>query len=99
MPGITTNNDIELMKRCTNLRTVNVQWVNSELCEHGVPKSVERLRKEYRLDGMLSLFNLETLILAGPCELMPGHSSLQQLKEWFHAEFEKEGKKTKVLLQ
>lgn len=96
---ITANTEIELMKRCTNLRSVEVQWVDSELCDHHEPKTVQRLRKEYRLDGMLEPNMPETLILNGSGDYATGHSVLKELKKWFEAEFREKGRKTKVIMR
>lgn len=87
------------MRRCANLRSVEVQWVNSELCNNGEPKSVEQLRRDYRLDGMLDLAKLETLTLDGPGEYATGHAALQDLAKWFEAKYKHRGVKAKVILE
>ena len=99
LPNITTNNDFGLMKLCTNLRSVEVQWVDSELCGNEGPKPVDQLRNEYRLDGMLDLAKLETLTLDGPGEGSTGHLALQELVGGFENEYEKKGRTTKVILK
>lgn len=99
LPSITANNDIELMKRCGNLRSVSVQWVSSELSDYnGVPKAVDQLRTEYRLDGMLELARLETLTLNGPGTGSASHTALHNLAKWFEAEFKERDRTTQVVL-
>ncbi|KAK3715590.1 hypothetical protein LTR37_007078 [Vermiconidia calcicola] len=78
------NNDIELMRRCKNLRQVQIEFVGSELWQ----KSVLKLRREYRFDRMRNLDALKTLVLKGP----PGHAALVALAAWFRWEYAVQGR-------
>lgn len=94
------NNDIQLMRRCNNLRTVKALFVGSELHDYhtGGPKSVQQLRDNYRLDGMLELANLRTLALQ--CYgVASDDSGLQAVKKWFEGEFGKRKRPTKVVIE
>jgi len=52
------------MLKCKDFRHVSTLWVYSELIDiHSGAKSVQALRADYRLDGMLGLKNLRTLRL------------------------------------
>ncbi|KAK3718716.1 hypothetical protein LTR37_004935 [Vermiconidia calcicola] len=82
-PAITANNDIELMKKSSNLRKVCLNFVWPELFEHGTSqKSVAQLRAEYRLDGMLELGKLKKLIL-----MAPNTRVVHELAAWFEGEY------------
>lgn len=92
-PSITANNDIELMKKCASLRSVKLTFVQDELLkedwDRGVveSKSVETLRSQYHLDGMLHLRNLKKLILVAMRCGSNGRAALQELGAWFKDEY------------
>jgi hypothetical protein len=84
-----TNSDIELMVRCKNLEKASLTWASDELFEYDddngsmEPKSVEVLRRQYRLDRMLACENLTTVLLVG---YRSRAQSLQDLADWLRAE-------------
>lgn len=87
LPGNAPNNDIELMRRCEHLREVKVMFDLGMLSDHyGREKSVQQLREDYRLDGMLNLPSLRTLtfIASGGNDV-----GLEPLKKWFEDEYKK----------
>lgn len=62
LPVDAPNNHIQLMRRCEHLREVKIDFAPGTLQdENGEDKSVDQLRPDYRLDGMLDLPNLKTL--------------------------------------
>lgn len=91
LPADNPNNDIELMRRCANLRTVTLTFVYQELHDAitDEAKPIAQLRSEYRLDNMLTLGNLTKLVLKGG-KGMYGSTlpALQTLGNWFTAEFQ-----------
>lgn len=97
LPANAPNNDVELMRRCNTLRHVKVNFVLSTLYGNpGSLKTVAELRKDYRLDGMLELQNLRTLVLEHPGVDDQGKPLLTPLKKWFEGEFAKKGQVTTV---
>lgn len=87
------------MKRCGGLTTVKMQWVNEELCDWGGGrKSTDRLRAEYRLDGLLGLTKLKKITFLGPGVGIGGHQALQGLKKWLEDEYAERGQTTTVVL-
>lgn len=96
LPAIALNNDIELMRRCRELRKVQIHWFRGAMDNaDGTVKSIDKLRRTYRLDGMLELEKLETLTMTG-YGLHRG--ALEELKKWFEDEFVQRGRKTSVVL-
>ena len=98
LPDTTPNSDLQLAKKCSNLRELSINFVRQEVYDYRAPmngtayeplNSAERLRREYRLDGILSLKQLEVLRLEGYCGTDPG-AGLQELVTWFKAKFEAE---------
>lgn len=94
LPVTNPNKDMKLMLKCSNLRKVNLLFVNQELVHHPIglirAESVVQLRQEYRLDSMLPLFRwgaLKKIILRGPQEGLTGHAALQALAAWFRLEY------------
>ena len=94
LPVKAPNNDIQLMAKCHNLRKVTLTFVLPELVNYNnvsaVPKPVDQLRREYRLDSMLSMFQLgelRTIALRGPLQGTRGYTSLQALATWLRSEY------------
>ena len=108
LPADAFNKDISLMRSCKNLTSVKMTWVDEDLTyfynmDGYLPKKIERIREQYRLDAMLDLEKLEHLHLAskltGYVYEESGHVGSRQveaLKEWFEEEFENRGKKVTV---
>lgn len=95
LPEITANNDIELARRCANLRTLKVYFSSDNLEDvYGNPETVACLRESYRLDGMLELKNLKYLALHASSCL----TALKNLKVWFEEEYSQRGQATKVAI-
>ncbi|KAI7220951.1 hypothetical protein KC333_g2058 [Hortaea werneckii] len=97
-PADHPNSDIELMLKCRNLETVEIQWV-SDVLYHGDRhlKTVEQLRKQFRLDRMLGLANLKQLTVMG-CDAYEGQRLLHDLAGWFRDNLVgKGGSKVEVL--
>ncbi|KAK5132861.1 hypothetical protein LTR08_008577 [Meristemomyces frigidus] len=100
----TPNSDIELMLSCRQVEQVSMVWVAQELVADDAatgqqgPKTVERLRKEYRLDRMLGLRKLRTLTLV---RRGAGNSTaLDDLAAWFRANMSGvDGQSIQVVLQ
>ncbi|KAI6789658.1 hypothetical protein KC361_g8381 [Hortaea werneckii] len=77
------NSDIELMLKCRNLETVKITWASETLHErYGGVKTVAQLRKEFRLDRMLSLANLKQLTVMGRGTTWEGEKLLHDLAGW-----------------
>ncbi|KAI6848355.1 hypothetical protein KC332_g7436 [Hortaea werneckii] len=77
------NSDIELMLKCRNLETVKFTWASETLYQrYGGLKTVDQLRKEFRLDRMLSLTNLKQLTVIGR-DTWEGDKLLRDLADWF----------------
>ncbi|KAI6830164.1 hypothetical protein KC340_g16960 [Hortaea werneckii] len=76
------NSDIELMLKCRNLETVKLTWATDVLYhrDRGA-RTVDRLRKEFRLDRMLGLTNLKQLTLNR--DTWEGERLLRDLADWF----------------
>ena len=102
-PSITINKDIELMKTCNNLKTVTTNWNGTELVNFlndiVRPKSVDQLRKEYRLEGMLELPKLESLTLQRFRVEYEAMAALKELAQWFENEYQQRGQMVKVIIQ
>lgn len=110
LPKNAKNEDIVLMQRCKNLRSVHITLVDAELTyfynmDGYLPKALEQMRREYRLDEMLKLKKLERLHLASKLSMYvyedSGHVGFRQvekLKEWFDVEFAKRGIKIAVTI-
>lgn len=82
-PADHPNSDIELMLKCRNLETVEIQWVSDVLYQGDRRvKTVDQLRKEFRLDRMLGLANLKQLTVMG-CDAYEGQQLLHDLAGWF----------------
>ncbi|KAK3116976.1 hypothetical protein LTR53_002123 [Teratosphaeriaceae sp. CCFEE 6253] len=80
------NKDVELMLKCMNLQTVTMVWHGTELMHpQEIPKCVELLRKQYRLDRMLKLVNLKQIKLVK--HDVDGYDTgvLSNLAEWFRS--------------
>ena len=95
-----SNNDIDLMRRCANLRSVSLHFVHSELIDYttGLAKSVAQLRAEYRFDCMRNLRNLSKLELEGPSPGTVGHTVTVALAAWFRWEYALHGKALQVTI-
>jgi hypothetical protein len=92
LPSNSPNNDLQLMKKCQNLRRIELNFVLSELYNHstGLPKSLFQLRREYRLHTMLEIFKygeLKTVVLRGPSAGYGGHTALEELGAWLRWEY------------
>lgn len=88
------------MRHYNNVRTVKVLFVGSELHDYqtGGYKSLQHLRDNYHLDGMIDLANLKTMALQG-YGMMHDSSGLQAVKNWFEDEFEKRKRPSKVVIE
>lgn len=87
LPSNAPNNDIELMRRCEHLREVKIMFAYGTLSTYsGHEKSVQQLREDYRLDGMLNLPSLRTLTFIATNHM---HAELEPLKAWFEKEYRK----------
>lgn len=83
----TPHGDIELMKKCSNLREVSIYFSPGQVCDYFAPdKSAQQLRQDYRLDGMLGLEKLETLRFLGWYGSNP-NSGICELARWFEDSF------------
>lgn len=110
LPANAKNQDINLMLRCKNLATLRISWVDEELTyfynmDGFLPKPVEQIRREYRLDDMLKVKNLKHLHLASRVTNQVyeasghvGYRQVEALKKWFDEEFGKRGLKVKVTI-
>ena len=92
LPANSPNNDLQLMKKCQNLRKVEFNFVSTELHDPstGWPKSIDQLRREYRLHTMLEIFKygeLKTVVLRGPSAGYGGHAVLEELGAWLRWEY------------
>lgn len=67
LPQITSNQDINLMKKCRHLKQVCIHFVAEEVVRSGVEKTADQLVREYYLDQMLGLDELEILEFSGHC--------------------------------
>ena len=86
LPAHALNNDIQLMTKCRNLRTTTLSFVQVDL----LLKPVPQLRREYRLDSMLSMFQhgeLQTIVLRGPNHAPHANIVLQALVAWLRWEY------------
>ena len=83
------NNDIQLMRKCKNLRHVEVLFVDQELVQPGTldTKSVTQLRQEYRLDGLCGLPAVETIRLRGPSGWIAHLDVLRELAMWLKQDY------------
>jgi hypothetical protein len=96
LPASAPNSDVELMKKCKNLTVVSMTWVRAALTDQsGDEKTVNQLREDFRLDGMLELEELKELNLfhwgrAADTEV------LHELGGWFEAEYKKRGQDVQV---
>ncbi|RMY64648.1 hypothetical protein D0863_09662 [Hortaea werneckii] len=97
-PADHPNSDIELMLKCRNLETVEMEWATDVLYHRdGHVKTVDQLRKEFRLDRMLGLANLKQLTVMG-CDAYEGQQLLHDLAGWFRDNLVgKGGNKVEVL--
>lgn len=87
LPVNAPNNDIQLMRRCEHLREVKIMFAGGTLLDdYGHSKSIEQLRKDYRLDGMMDLPDLQTLTFIASSAL---HAGLGPLKKWLEDEYRK----------
>ena len=108
LPANAFNKDIGLMLSCKNLTIVTTTWVDEDLTyfysmDGYLPKTIERLREQYRLDGMLGLKKLKHLHLG--LEVTDrvydesgyiGYKQICALKVWLDGEFAKRGRKVMV---
>ncbi|GAB1737228.1 hypothetical protein NU219Hw_g1159t1 [Hortaea werneckii] len=93
-PADHPNSDIELMLKCRNLETVEIQWVWDALWH---VKTVDQLRNQFRLDRMLGLANLKQLRVTG-CDVVEGQKVLHDLAGWIRDNLVgKGGNKVEVL--
>ncbi|KAK4556487.1 hypothetical protein LTR86_006631 [Recurvomyces mirabilis] len=78
------NSDVQLMERCQNLKTVSMCWAGVTLfnINTGAGKTMDQLRAEYRIDGLLQLKNLETITLVGFGMSASASPQLQALGDW-----------------
>lgn len=101
------NQDIMLARMCKNLTLLSITWADTEVAYQVqgdmFPHPIEKLRRQYRLDGLFHLKKLELLLLRTKTtnwvyELGGhiGHRQVSALKEWFEDEFEKRGMKLDV---
>ena len=73
------NNDIELMRRCRNLREITLTWRWGSAST----ETVEELRAEYRLDGLLDLKMLKRVTVFDAMVLTTeGRTSLGDMLLW-----------------
>ena len=93
------NNDILLMRNCTNLRTVTLTWYTRALRDHGTGtvKTVPRLVQQYRLEGMLEFGSLGKLYLKVPA-IEPYDQLIGGLAAWFRVEHASRGRKVDVVV-
>lgn len=99
LPANAPNNDVQLMRRCANLRKVRLNFAHETLSNNqGAIKSVEDFRRDYRLDGMLDLPSLVTLTLQNSSLDLNGVPLLMPLKVWFESEFSKKGRSVTVTI-
>lgn len=95
LPPKAKNEDIVLMQRCKNLHTVSITFVDGEVSDfHNLdgylPKPLEQIHAEYRLDEMFKLKNLKHLRLASRTTMRVydeggpvGYEQAQKLGQWF----------------
>jgi hypothetical protein len=98
-PPAVTAGWVELMNRCPNLREVRMMWMRAALENKfdGRVKTVDILRQEHHLDGMLALKSLKQLRLKASGLMSRRHRRLlKSLTAWFTAEFEGRGEKVLV---
>ncbi|RMY68129.1 hypothetical protein D0863_07321 [Hortaea werneckii] len=83
-PADHPNSDIEFMLKCRNLETVKFTWASDTLYQRDGEslKTVDQLRKEYRLDRMLGLTNLKQLTVRGR-DTWEDDKLLRELADWF----------------
>ncbi|KAK3677358.1 hypothetical protein LTR78_002896 [Recurvomyces mirabilis] len=78
------NSNVQLMERCKTLKTVSMGWASVTLfnINTGAGKTMDQLRAEYRIDGLLQLKNLETITLVGFGMSASASPQLQALADW-----------------
>lgn len=108
LPADAFNEDIMMMRACKNLTSVATSWMDDELTyfdnvDGYQPKSLERIRKEYRLDSILVLKKLKSFHLRSKmtCRVSlalgnEGFKQLVALRKWFVEEFEKRGRAVQI---
>ena len=100
LPSIMRNNDIELARRCANLRTLKILFARENLYDDdGSPQTVQQLRTNYRLDGMLGLANLQFLGLQSFSYPAFTDPALRDLKVWFETEFRERSQGVNVVIE
>jgi hypothetical protein len=98
-----TNSNIDLMRMCSNLKKVEVQFVSQELYQNApatwpvVEKTIDELRAAYRLDAMRNLPCLEKLVLIGPGPGYFGHAAMLAMATFFRWVYAVQGKVLKVV--
>jgi hypothetical protein len=92
-PGITTNNDVELMLACKNLRKIHLTFSNLWWGEEdGTRQAAVAMRKNYQLEGILEAQKLEVLSVLAPNSAW-ATCGLRELFQWFETEFEHHGRR------
>ena len=98
------NHDVLLACECKNLEKLALTWRDTETVDYGkdgiVPKPIAQLRREYRLDGLLTLNKLNTLRLVlrytGSVGDV-GYNQVRVLTEWFQEGFGRQGRVVAVI--
>lgn len=85
LPTTTPNSDIDFMHRCKNLRTVFIDWAWTVLGSVG-NNTLDKMRKNFRLDGILNHITLETLKIRAPSTNRYFYLAFE-MGLWFRQEF------------
>ncbi|KJX93138.1 hypothetical protein TI39_contig4387g00001 [Zymoseptoria brevis] len=104
LPRTALNEDVELMKKCTQLQQVTLKLQAGDLIdnmEEDLLKTPIQLVGTFRMDGVLTLKRLEKLILVG--KVMKWYADwevdgITGLKKWLDEEYKKLGHKVVVTI-
>lgn len=90
LPHITSNQDVNLMRKCRNLKRVSLHFVAATVFRNdgsGMQKMADQLVQEYHLDEMLELDELEVLHFSGFCS-DESDVGVRGLARWFKEQFD-----------
>jgi hypothetical protein len=95
-PGITANNDVEVVLACKNLRKIRLTFSNLDVSwwdkEDGMRRAAAAIVENYQLEGILEAQKLEVLSVFAPNNAWT-ICGLRELFQWFEAEFEHRGRR------
>ncbi|CAK1365484.1 unnamed protein product [Cercospora beticola] len=90
LPHITLNQDVNLMRKCQNLKRVSLHFVATTVFRNdgsGMQKMADQLVPEYHLNEMLELDELEVLHFSGFCS-DESDVGVRGLARWFKEQYD-----------